>query len=162
MNGKMVAAVAAVMVLAGCGATKYVTQTTTATVTHQIPPAQANTVTVVRTRKVSSIPPVTKTVTQSVTVGTVAPTPTPTPTSSSSFSGNGEKSLGTINVPTASTLDWTCSGCSAFEVSNNLNDSGTIGIASNAASGGSAIDAGTYHDVQVISDGNWTLKIVPG
>lgn len=91
-----------------------------------------------------------------------APKPAPAPAASSSFSGNGTKSLGTINVPTASTLEWTCSRCITFGVNNNPSDSGTISIGSNAASGSSAVDAGTYHDVQVISDGNWTIKIVPG
>ncbi len=97
---------------------------------------------------------------KTVTATTTAPAPTRV--SSSSFSGNGTKSLGTINVPTASTIEWTCSGCSAFGVSNNPSDSGAIIIDSNAASGSSAVDAGTYHDVQVIPDGNWTIKIVPG
>jgi hypothetical protein len=91
-----------------------------------------------------------------------ATTTAPAPASSSSFSGNGTKSLGTINLPTASTIEWTCSGCSTFGVSNSVNDSGTISIGSSAPSGSSAVDAGIYHDVQVISDGNWTIKIVPG
>jgi hypothetical protein len=97
---------------------------------------------------------------KTVTATTTAPAPTSA--SSPSFSGNGTKSLGTITVPSASTIDWSCSGCSTFGVSNSPSDSGTISIGSSAASGSSAVDAGTYHDVQVISDGNWTIKIAPG
>ena len=158
MRAKFLAAASAALTLVGCGtSTKTVTDTTTVVQTQT--QTQTQTVTTVK----HAAGPRVRTVTATSTA-TAAPSAAPSSSSSGghSFSGNGEKSVGTVIVQNPSTIQWTCSGCSVFEVSNNPNDSGTIGVASNSSSGSSAIDPDTYHDVQVISDGSWSFKITPG
>lgn len=84
------------------------------------------------------------------------------------FSGNGSRSLGTITVPTASTLRWSCSSCEIFGV-DGLSESGSsIAVDSqHHGSGETAVEPGTYKEVKVIVDesesaGGWTIEITPG
>ncbi len=85
------------------------------------------------------------------------PSPIPTPSSESqSFSGNGGKSLGTITVPTESTLEWTNDGAYF-----GIYTSEGVPVNSYAHSGSSVLEAGTYKAFQVNALGNWTIKIVP-
>ncbi len=82
--------------------------------------------------------------------------------SASSFAEIGTKSVGTIDVPLNSTLDWTCSGdCSSFRITNNPNDANMITVDASGSSGSIPIVAGTYHDVQVTTGGKWQFTIVP-
>ena len=74
------------------------------------------------------------------------------------FSGNGGKNLGTIKVPTDSTLTWTCDG-DIFSVRGE--SSLGIFVNSQAHSGDSAVAAGTYTGVLVNAIGNWTITIAP-
>jgi hypothetical protein len=126
----------------GCGSTKYVTTTKTETSTA--------TQTVVRTRKISSLPPITTTDTSTATV-------THLPASTNSFSGNGGENIGTFHVSTESTVRWTCSG----EIFQILDFTESFEINSEGHSGTSQLAPGTYHNVQVNADGNWTMQIVP-
>lgn len=74
----------------------------------------------------------------------------------------GTKSVGTIDAPLNSTLDWTCSGdCRGFAITNNPDDTSTIALRASGMSGSTPIVAGTYHDVRVITGGRWTFTIVP-
>jgi hypothetical protein len=117
----------------------------------------------------------TKTQTHTVTVTTpAAPAATATPVSSGGgggggggeYSGDGEKSVGTISVSTDSTLHWTCRGdCTVFGITSDADDnldSISVDSANNATSGDTAVSAGTYHNVDVISTGSWSFTISPG
>jgi hypothetical protein len=85
----------------------------------------------------------------------------PAPSAANAFSGSGQKSVGTINVPHDSTLTWTCSGeCSTFAIANAPSDPNQIALDTSGQHGGTtAVSAGTYHQVQVISGGDWTFRI---
>ena len=131
-----------------------------------------NSSTTTSTKTVASVQTVTstpgasvKTVTSTKTVTAAAPPPatSSTPTASGggastqSFSGNGGKNLGTITVSKPSTLKWTNDG-DLFQLSDaDL----SILVNSQAHSGDTAVDPGTYHKVEVNAIGNWTIKIVP-
>jgi hypothetical protein len=85
------------------------------------------------------------------------------------FAGNGDENIGTVKVPSDSTLTWSCPGCTSeggdnFILSNSFSDDGQISVNSiNEASGQTVIDAGTYTDVQVLTEGgDWTITITPG
>jgi hypothetical protein len=114
--------------------------------------------------KTVTTPAVTRTVTATQTK-TVTTSTTTTPTGTQSFSGANTQNLGTIHVASQSLLRWTCAGCSgaAFTISNNPGDPGSIGVNSqNAASGETAVAAGTYTAVTVTGSGPWSFTIAPG
>jgi hypothetical protein len=76
------------------------------------------------------------------------------------FTGSGSRNLGTITVPSDSTLYWECDGCSSFDVSSQTNSDGnSISVSSNASSGQSPVSAGTYDSVQVNADADFTIAI---
>lgn len=81
------------------------------------------------------------------------------------FAGVGMEDIGTINVLTQSTLYWTCDTCNDanFIVDNDFSDKHLIDVNGlDQTSGQTVIDAGTYHDVTIITEGqNWTIQIVP-
>lgn len=100
--------------------------------------------------------------TSSSTVGTSLPgtaaSPVPSgPPREQDFQGNGGQRLGTIALPTDATIHWTNDGA-LFTVADPTTG---IFINSRAASGTSAVTAGTYRNVLVNAVGNWTLQIVP-
>lgn len=96
------------------------------------------------------------TVTQTVTSRqTSAPAP-----GSQSYSGNGTKTIGTITITRPSIIEWSCPGCAAFALTSHLSGTTAIAIGSNAHSGTSSIDPGSYADAQVVSNGDWTIRIV--
>lgn len=72
------------------------------------------------------------------------------------FSGNGGKNLGKITVPTESTLEWTNDG-GVFQIFTNEG----VPVNSQAHSGSTVLEEGTYSKFQVNAVGNWTIKIVP-
>ena len=75
------------------------------------------------------------------------------------WSGNGTRSLGTITVPHDSTLRWTVSG-GAILIGSDIGPGGaSLNVGSQSPSGESAVQSGTYRNVQVISTGDWTLSI---
>lgn len=87
------------------------------------------------------------------------------------FAGTGSENIGTVQVPTQSTLHWSCPSCAGgqfggdnYVVSNSFNDNGTIDVNGiDQASGQTVIDAGTYHDVSIDTEGgSWTITITPG
>ena len=73
------------------------------------------------------------------------------------FSANGPHNLGTIEVPGQSTLEWTNSG----EFFAAISDDPAINITSKAPDGTIAVSTGSYHGVEVIADGHWTITITP-
>lgn len=151
MKGRGIAALALVA-LAGCGSTTYVTRTQTETQT------ETQTQTVVH--RAPAPPP--RIVTRTVTRVTTAPTPTPA--AAGRWSGNGEENVGTIHVASPSTLHWSCSGdCSIFSIDNSYNDDNqlTVNSANDEHSGQTSVDPGTYTDVKVISTGTWVFTIQP-
>jgi hypothetical protein len=110
--------------------------------------------------KTVTAPAVTRTVTATQTK-TVTTSTTTTPTGTQSFSGANTQNLGTIHVASQSLLRWSCAGCSgsAFTISNNPGDPGSIGVNSqNAASGETAVAAGTYTAVTVTGSGPWSFR----
>jgi hypothetical protein len=129
-------AVAAVLVLAGCSQAT-VTDTVTETVT--------------------------RTATQSPTASQPpATTSQPATQATQTFSGNGTKEIGSITVSQPSSIQWTCSRCAAFAFTSGLSGTQAIDVGSNASSGTSAVDPGTYPDARVISNGDWTIRITSG
>jgi hypothetical protein len=82
------------------------------------------------------------------------------------FRGDGQKDLGTIVVPTDSTVSWNCPNCgnSNFIINNGSSDSTTFptnGL--NQTHGVDPLPAGTYHTVVVNTEsGPWTIRITPG
>lgn len=118
--------------------------------------------TVLQTRTVEKRAPmrtitVTRTATSSPRTSAASPPP-------GVYSGQGTKNVGTITVSAPSTLQWVCDGCGAFSVTSNIdpNASTVIAVSSQASKGTTAVDPGTYNDVQVISDGSWAFRITPG
>ncbi len=82
------------------------------------------------------------------------------------FHGDGSENIGTVNVASQSTLHWSCPSCANdnFAVTNSANDSGLIDVnALGPTSGQTVVDAGTYHDVSINTEGGvWTITITPG
>jgi hypothetical protein len=79
-----------------------------------------------------------------------------------SYSGDGIKSLGTLTVSQPSTLHWHTSGASFTMTGATSGYDHTIAVSSKASSGESAVEPGTYREVEVIGDGEWSLTIDPG
>jgi hypothetical protein len=87
--------------------------------------------------------------------------PTPEPSSggggsTQSYEGDGGKNLGTIDVSSESTLEWTNDG-SVFQIFTSED----VPVNSQAHSGTTVLEAGTYKKFQVNAVGSWTIKIVP-
>lgn len=106
-------------------------------------------------------------VTTPTTTHSTASKPAPAPAAKpQTFTGTGTENLGTINVPVQSTLHWSCPSCGSanFVISNNINDNNQLTVNDlNVTSGKTAVDAGTYSDVQVLTEGQaWTITISPG
>lgn len=108
---------------------------------------------------------VTSTVTRAVQASAPAPSAQPSgPTggggNGNTFSGDGSQNLGTITVPSDSTLYWQCDSCSSMDISSQTNSDGnSIAVSSSATSGQSPISAGTYDNVQVSTDAAFTIAI---
>jgi len=80
------------------------------------------------------------------------------------FAGNGSENLGTIVVPTDSTLTWSCASCTETGMQILADGQGLgndIEVMQTAASGKSAVSADTYHNVTVNADGAFTITITP-
>ena len=106
-------------------------------------------------------------VTTPTTTTATATKPAPAPTAKAqTFTGAGTENLGTINVPVQSTLHWRCPSCGSdnFVINNSFNDDNQLTVNDlNETSGQTAVDSGTYTDVQVLTEGQaWTVTITPG
>jgi hypothetical protein len=78
------------------------------------------------------------------------------------YSGNGAKSLGTLVVSQPSTIHWHAAG-GAFAMGGCTSPcEHSIALDSQATSGESAVEPGTYHEVQVEASGEWGIEITPG
>ena len=101
-----------------------------------------------------SAPPPTVTAATNTATSTSAPQSVgpPTPSGVTSFSGNGAENIGTVKAASTSTIHWANDG-SLFQVLD-------LGINSQGHSGTSALPAGTYPNLEVNADGNWTMRIV--
>jgi hypothetical protein len=85
--------------------------------------------------------------------------PPPGPDAGLSYSGSGSLNLGPIAVPVNSYLIWACSDCHVFDV-----ESSSLGIflsTDGQSSGQTYVDAGTYSNVEVFSDGSWDITFSP-
>lgn len=82
----------------------------------------------------------------------------PAASGSVSYSGNGGKNLGTIDVSSPSTLHWTNDGA-LIQIND---DSAGIAVNSEAHSGTTAVEPGTYKNVSVNAIGNWKITVKPG
>jgi len=146
--------------LAGCGATKYITTTQTQTTSTTVTTTTTTTHTVVHRG-----PPITTTTTATDTITASSPAFAPT-SSGQAFSGTGTENLGPITVHAASELRWSCSSCGAgnFVINNSADDASSIAVnALDQTSGQTYVDAGTYNDVTIETEGGaWTITIHPG
>lgn len=79
------------------------------------------------------------------------------------FQGTGQEALGTIVVPTDTTISWSCPNCASsnFIINNAQSDANAIPTNSlNQTSGVDPLPAGTYHTVVVDTTGGpWTVTI---
>jgi predicted RNA-binding Zn-ribbon protein involved in translation (DUF1610 family) len=99
-----------------------------------------------------------------------APTPPSTPAPAAkvqTFEGVGQKDLGTIVVPTDSTVSWNCPSCGSTNFIINNADGDDNSFPTNGLDVKQGVDplpAGTYHTVVVDTDasGAWTVRITPG
>jgi len=71
------------------------------------------------------------------------------------FAGNGSRTLGNIRVGSPATPRWTNSG-TRFRL---LFDGGAQAIDATSHAGQTFVPAGTYSQVTVQADGNWTIRI---
>jgi hypothetical protein len=119
-------------------------------------PPSTNTVLRIRTKTatdtVASVGTGTQTATAQGATGTV-----PASSGSVSYSGSGKKSLGTITVSSSSTLHWTNDGA----LLQIYDDSDWVPVNSEAHSGTTAVEPGTYKNVYVNATGDWTITIKP-
>jgi hypothetical protein len=101
---------------------------------------------------------------------TAAPTkPKPAPVvKPQTFSGVGSENIGTITVPVASTLKWSCPTCASgagnFIIDNSATNASQIDVnALRQTSGKTVVNAGTYTDVSIETEGgSWTITVSPG
>jgi hypothetical protein len=101
------------------------------------------------------------------TVTTQAPAETKSSEESSSgsagsYSGSGTKSLGTITILQPSTIHWRATGGVFGITGATANYEHSIALSSKAASGESAVEPGTYNNVQVLAFEEWSFTIDPG
>jgi hypothetical protein len=78
------------------------------------------------------------------------------PSGGRSFSGRNGRSIGTLRVPSRSTIEWTNKG-DVFTVLSERQ----IHVSSNKSSGRATLERGTYSEFRVAALGSWTLRIVP-
>lgn len=82
------------------------------------------------------------------------------------FKGTGTENIGTIHLAVQSTLHWSCPSCSQDNfivnaANSDLNQIDVNGL--NQTHGVTVVDAGTYKDVTVDTEGaHWVLRFVPG
>jgi hypothetical protein len=79
-----------------------------------------------------------------------------------SYSGDGTKNLGTVTISQPSTLHWTAGGGFFGITGATSGYEHTIAISSQASSGESAVEPGTYKEVNVLGQGGWSITISPG
>jgi hypothetical protein len=129
-------------------------QSTTSVVVH---PRSTSTVIGNRTETATGTVTNARTTTQTATAQGGATAAVPASPGSVSYSGNGGKNLGTITVSSSSTLHWTNDGALI-----QINDDGHgIAVSSEAQSGTTAVEPGTYENVHVNASGDWTITIKP-
>ena len=166
----MVAAVVGLGLGAATGSAGVKSKTTTNTVTATTTVTDTSTVTkTVASHAKPRVIVQTRTETQTVTAPAALPAPAPASGGGGGggpYSGDGEKNVGNITVAQDSTLHWTCSGdCSVFGISSDVSaqtNAISVDSANSATSGDTAVPAGNYPNVQVISTGSWSFTISPG
>jgi hypothetical protein len=148
-------------VLAGCGATKYITATETQTTSTTVTTTTTTTHTVVHRG-----PPITTTTTTTDTITASSPAFAPT-SKGQAFSGTGTENIGPVTVHAPSELHWSCSSCGGANFvieSTPAGDASPIAVnALDQTSGQTYVDAGTYNDVTINTEGGaWSITINPG
>jgi hypothetical protein len=120
-------------------------------------PPSTSTVLRIRTETATGTVTNAQTSTQTATGQGGATATVPASSGSVSYSGKKGKNLGTITVSSSSTLHWTNDGALI-----QINDDGNgIAVNSEAHSGTTAVDPGTYKNVYVNASGDWTITITP-
>jgi hypothetical protein len=76
------------------------------------------------------------------------------------FSGNGSQSIGTVKVEVESLLEWTNSEDPEFRQMLTYDKDSGISVSSDAASGKTVVDPGSYRGITV-AGGDWTITIHP-
>jgi hypothetical protein len=122
--------------------------TTTRTMTRALTETQTATTTVAEVR--------TETETETETATVEQPSSEPGE-SDQSFSGSGTETIGTLEIPVDSTLEWTNDGA-LFQI---FDASFGITVSSLAPSGSTSVSAGVYPNVLVNAVGSWTITISP-
>jgi hypothetical protein len=118
---------------------------------------QAQGQTVTNTVKIHTAPRiVVHTHTVTVTAAPETPAPSEGGGGEQSYMGNGGKNLGTITIGTESTLEWTNDG-SIFQIYTSEG----VPVNSQAHSGSTVLEAGTYKRFEVNAVGNWSFTIIP-
>ena len=97
-----------------------------------------------------------------VTVTTTVPAPSTQtngegPAGTQHYGGSGPKNLGTITVAKESTLRWTSDG-ESFAITTD----GSEPVKSQAHSGTTSLEPGSYRNFEVHAGGPWTITIAPG
>jgi hypothetical protein len=146
--------------LAACG------KTTTSTVTQVSTSTTATTTTRTRTHHAGTLTiHVTSTETVTHTPGPVAAQGQTSSSGVLTLTGVGTENMGTVRVPTQSLLKWSCASCGGanFQINNSPSDGSTVDVNGlNQTSGQTVLDAGTYHDFEINTEGpNWTVTIGP-
>lgn len=83
------------------------------------------------------------------------------------WKGSGNAKLGTVHVPALAVVSWTCNKCAEFNMSSDPNPDGQMISLDNSpqpipgSTSGNPVHfkQDTYHNVEVFSDGAWTLSI---
>ena len=75
------------------------------------------------------------------------------------FSGNGSKNIGTIKVTDNAVLRWTHSESGDLAFFSITDDGFGINVSSSARKGRSALEPGTYKNVAVSGNGDWTIRV---
>jgi hypothetical protein len=126
--------------------------------------APAHTVTIRQAPKVihsTTTLTVTHTATSTVTT-TTGSSSSPATSAPQTFNGSDNQSLGTIHVPAAAQLKWSCPGCGSatFAITNSTADPQPLSVqAQDTTSGQSSVPAGTYTSVTVQATGSWSFTL---
>jgi cytoskeletal protein RodZ len=97
----------------------------------------------------------TKTVTAPAATDTASATPA-ADVPSRQYSGNGGKTLGDLDFPRGTTMTWTNDGA-IFQVLDDGSD--VVPVNSQAHSGSTVLNGGSYPNFQVNAVGNWTITL---
>ncbi len=82
-----------------------------------------------------------------------------TPQKTRRFSGNGSKNIGTVKVTDDAVLKWTHSESGDIAFFTITDADFDINVSSDSRKGQSALEPGTYKNIDVSGTGDWTITI---